>query len=222
MDEKRQIAMMRAFIGEDAREKAAEIEARAASQAEAQRQEEVKREKAKLEVSHKKDIAQVETEKRVRKAQQKKELDDQVLQKRVDCIDSIRDGARAKLGAFRSGGQYKDLIQQLTVQAAVVLEGDATVRCRPEDKGLINLAEASKQAGDLLKSRGRAAKAPGLTWDPVELTGEAAEKAVGGVFLSLKGDKKITCDNTLAARLDTCLEEFAPVVRHKLFGELSA
>eukprot|EP01062_Namystynia_karyoxenos_P020030 TRINITY_DN17578_c0_g1_i1.p1 TRINITY_DN17578_c0_g1~~TRINITY_DN17578_c0_g1_i1.p1 ORF type:complete len:227 (+),score=93.61 TRINITY_DN17578_c0_g1_i1:102-782(+) len=212
------LAQIGEFLKVGAREEAAEIEDKAKEAARAQRYQDVQRGKAKIDALFQKKFAQIDTDARVARAKQKKQLDDSVLQKRVDALDSVREGAQARLRQIRSGDSYKSLLQQLTVQAAFVLEGDAKVRCRQEDKALINLAEAEKGAAKCLADIGRAAK-PKLSWDTQMFTGAEAERVVGGVFLSLVGDKKITCDNTLAARLDTCLEEYAPVIRHQLFAE---
>eukprot|EP00660_Eupelagonema_oceanica_P002361 gene2361-6093_t len=56
-----------------------------------------------------------------------------------------------------------------------------------------------------------------LEWD----TRDLPARALGGVLLTLKEGSlehgSIACDNTLASRLATCLEEYAPVLRHELF-----
>eukprot|EP01062_Namystynia_karyoxenos_P057307 TRINITY_DN48279_c0_g1_i1.p2 TRINITY_DN48279_c0_g1~~TRINITY_DN48279_c0_g1_i1.p2 ORF type:complete len:231 (+),score=93.56 TRINITY_DN48279_c0_g1_i1:110-802(+) len=216
---RKQVEQMKQFILSEADEKAQEIVDKARNEAEATKQETLKREKEKVEVQFKKDVEALRTEERVRQAKHKKELDDSVLQGRVAATTAVQQAAAEILKRVTSNrDEYRKLLQQLTVQAAFILEGPALVRCRPADRELINLNDAAQKAEALLKQCGRG-RAITLKFDSQELP----EAQIGGVFLKLDGGDvqvgTITCDNTLRSRMTTCLEEYAPVLRHELFNE---
>merc|ERR1712070_1067735 len=91
----------------------------------------------------------------VKQAKQKKVEEDQVLQTRVNAVKNVKDVAMQKLGDALASPKYGELLQQLTVQGAFVLEGDALVSCRGEDKGKIDLAAAASAAEVHLQKVGR-------------------------------------------------------------------
>eukprot|EP01065_Artemidia_motanka_P045325 TRINITY_DN6635_c1_g1_i1.p2 TRINITY_DN6635_c1_g1~~TRINITY_DN6635_c1_g1_i1.p2 ORF type:complete len:231 (+),score=108.47 TRINITY_DN6635_c1_g1_i1:117-809(+) len=214
---RRQVEQMKAFIIEEAKEKAQEVEHKATSEAEAKKQDDVTAAKNRKDADIRQKLDAARMRLRVEHAKQKKGDDDKVLQKRVDAVGDVREAALEKLSGVLQHPEYGQLLQQLTVQGAFVLEGDALVRCRAEDKARINLAQAGERASQLLAEVGRP-KSVSLQWDTRPMTdAEARELEYGGVFMTLQGGSKITCDNTVLSRLGTCLEEYAPVLRHSLF-----
>eukprot|EP00756_Hemistasia_phaeocysticola_P047113 Hpha_TRINITY_DN21024_c0_g1::TRINITY_DN21024_c0_g1_i1::g.103385::m.103385/K02150/ATPeV1E, ATP6E; V-type H+-transporting ATPase subunit E len=215
---RKQVEQMKQFILSEAEERAHEIVEKAKSEAEARKQEDIKRGKGVLESAFKKNMEELKTQQRVAEAKAKKTLEDSVLESRVDATDSVRDAsARALTSMTQNQGEYRKLLLQLTVQAAYALEGPAKVSVRKEDQGLLDLKAAAQEAEQLLKESGRPRKIT-LKIDSEELPADR----LGGVFLTLDGGDVeiggITCDNTLASRLATCLEEYAPVLRRELFA----
>eukprot|EP00756_Hemistasia_phaeocysticola_P029097 Hpha_TRINITY_DN16209_c1_g6::TRINITY_DN16209_c1_g6_i1::g.13902::m.13902/K02150/ATPeV1E, ATP6E; V-type H+-transporting ATPase subunit E len=214
---RRQVEQMSTFIIEEAREKALEVEYRAASEAEAKKQEDARKAAEKKDAEVKKELDQARMRLRVEHAKLKKADDDKVLQHRVDAVECVRDASVQRLKSILDGSDYPQLLQQLTVQSAFALEGHADVRCRPEDRSKIDLQKAQIAAGELLRRVGRPRDIK-LEWEQKELTdAEKAALELGGVYLTLQGGTPITCDNTLVSRLGTCIEEYAPVLRHALF-----
>lgn len=137
------------------------------------------------------------------------------IKKRVSAVSSVKGEAAKKLQGVLTQPKYSELLQALVVQGAFVLEGDALVSCRQEDMGKINLQSAAAAAEERLREAGRPRKLT-LEFNKAPCN---APLELGGVFLCLAGDSKITCDNTLASRLATCMEEYAPILRHNLFQE---
>eukprot|EP01062_Namystynia_karyoxenos_P007721 TRINITY_DN12712_c0_g1_i1.p2 TRINITY_DN12712_c0_g1~~TRINITY_DN12712_c0_g1_i1.p2 ORF type:complete len:262 (+),score=118.81 TRINITY_DN12712_c0_g1_i1:92-787(+) len=214
---RRQVEQMKSFIIEEAKEKAQELEYKAMSEAERDKQENLRRERAKKDAEIHKELEAARMRLRVKHAKLKKQIDDEVLQHRVDAVDDVQRAAEDRLAKIINHADYKNLLQQLTVQGAFVLEGNAKVRCRPQDRPKIQLAEAAKRASQLLHHAGRPCDIR-LSFEEKTLSdAEQEELSLGGVFLTLDGDSKITCDNTVVSRLSTCLEEYAPVLRHSLF-----
>eukprot|EP01065_Artemidia_motanka_P035886 TRINITY_DN43790_c0_g1_i1.p1 TRINITY_DN43790_c0_g1~~TRINITY_DN43790_c0_g1_i1.p1 ORF type:complete len:231 (+),score=99.61 TRINITY_DN43790_c0_g1_i1:78-770(+) len=216
---RKQVEQMKQFILSEADERAQEIIDKARSEAEARKQEDLKRGKTIVEADFKKSVEELRTQQRVRQAKAKKGLDDSVLAKRVEATTSIREAAFAGLQRMTSDKrQYSKLLQQLTVQAAFVLEGPAKVQMRAADQDLVDLPAAAREAEKLLTRNGRS-RSITLRLDEEKLPADR----YGGVFLTLEGGDVttggITCDNTLSSRLGTCLEEYAPVLRHELFLE---
>ena len=159
-----------------------------------------------------------------------------VLTEADAVCNSLKDEAKAKMADVSQGAGYKDLLSDLIVEALIRLnEPSITLVCRQQDLGTVQAV--AKPAADKFVA---AAKASGLEHmaacakgcnvsvstdnflpaGPEKVASPDLPSCLGGI-VALNGNNTISCSNTLDARLDIAFEEQLPVIRAKLFGNMT-
>jgi len=216
-DTDRRIKQMVAFIRQEARDKAEEIEVRAKEECNVEVMKMTDREKAKMREEFKQREKRIEIENKIKK---QKVLDGY----RMELLKS-EDSKKAELRQMvvdrfskvtKNSGNYKEFLKQALIQAFLLIwdEDEVSVSCRSEDasvvKGMI------QSALDVVKSR---AKKECNTTLNMKVTFDGKPvKCSGGVIASARGGK-VVCDNTLDARLGIVMRTELPLIRSRLFGK---
>jgi len=223
----RQIAQVIAFIKQEAREKAEEIEQR--TEAEFQidflhrknalcasiKDEYEKKKKDKL-ILKKIGQSQRITESRLKRM---RERDGVMKQLKIEVIE--------KLAEISKNPQYPELIKFLIIQGLMTIaENQVSLKCRKEDLNIVRTQVdiALKHYQEFIKnSTGIVPKCriEINTTDflpPSPRKGVAGVSCCGGIILSARNET-IICSNTLESRLDLCFEHLVPQMRGILFGE---
>lgn len=212
----RQIDQMRAFILQEAKEKAAEIRAKT-------KQEEDKQ-LSMLNVEGRRAIQDEFTEKRKNLDVQKRIITAQQSQKqlarkmntRESLLDKVLAESQEKLKALSAGAQYKGLLQKLIVQGLIkLLEEDVKIKCRKADVSLVESISAAsvKEYQQVMKTNCGKDMVCNIRIDKKSFV---KEDSAGGVIL-MGHHNKIGCDNTLDTRLRLAFDDLKPVVRAVLF-----
>ena len=206
MDSDRQISQMKQFILSEAKEKAEEIKTKADNEAYAWRNETSKRMKEDIDRQCMKELDMHKVEKRVEQANKLKSQRDRVLAARAEAVEDLEAKSKEnlqKLVADKS--KYQVLFKALMKQAADAVQSssgaatNAIVRVRSADKSLAN---------DNLKVNENVT----LTVDTTFLK----DDVIGGCTL-IAQQGRIVCNNTIAHRLENCVEEvclFCKTVRY--------
>lgn len=216
-DTDRRIKQMVAFIRQEARDKAEEIEVRAKEECNVEVMKMTDREKAKMRDEFKQREKRIEIENKIKK---QKVLDGY----RMELLKA-EDGKKSELkqmvvdrfsAVTKDAGKYKAFLKQAMIQAFLLIwdEDEVSVSCRKEDasvvKSLIQPAldevtkRAQKECKENLKMK--------ATFDNKSI------KCSGGVRVSARGGK-VVCDNTLDARLNIVMRTELPMIRERLFGK---
>jgi len=201
-----------------------------ASEIEVKTEEEFTIEKARLVQTQKQKIAadfarreqQVQVDKKIAHSHEITRSRLAILRAREKGVQRVLEQSSKQLEQLSKGGDYKDLLVKLILQALDKLgdETEVTVQCREEDKDIA--AEAVDIARD---ARQKASKPVKLTLDSTHYLAPSRERAgpktlttcSGGVVLSARG--RIFCDNTLDVRLKYAYEQLVPQIRQNLFGQ---
>jgi len=217
-----QLQNMVKFIEKEAMEKASEIEVKT--------EEEFTIEKARLVQTQKQKIAadfarreqQVQVDKKIAHSHEITRSRLAILRAREKGVQRVLEQSSKQLEQLSKGGDYKDLLVKLILQALDKLgdENEVTVQCREEDKDIA--AEAVDIASDARQKAGKPVK---LSLDSKHFLPPSRERAgpktlktcSGGVVLSARG--RIFCDNTLDVRLKYAYEKLVPQIRQNLFGQ---
>mmetsp|Transcript_43926 Transcript_43926/g.108186 ORF Transcript_43926/g.108186 Transcript_43926/m.108186 type:complete len:225 (-) Transcript_43926:152-826(-) len=212
----KQIDQMVNFILSEAKEKASDIERKAEEDFNIEKLKIVEGTKKKIRTEFENKAKKVVTQVAINKSTAVNRARLRKIAERQEIIAKVKDQA-AGLLAKKVGnqGEYKALIVDLIVQGALqLLEKEVLVRCRPEDKSVVEgcLKDASAKYADFIKKSCGATVSLTLTMDSKTLPASA----IGGVVLACHGGK-ITLDNTLNARLGLVMENDKPEIRKQLF-----
>eukprot|EP01064_Diplonema_japonicum_P015667 TRINITY_DN2343_c1_g1_i1.p1 TRINITY_DN2343_c1_g1~~TRINITY_DN2343_c1_g1_i1.p1 ORF type:complete len:224 (+),score=94.17 TRINITY_DN2343_c1_g1_i1:56-673(+) len=199
----RQIEQMKQFILSEAKEKAEEIQTKAKNEAYAWKNEQSKKQKEEIDRMCAKEMEQYRISKRVAHANEIKAQRDKVLNARIVAMDGLRDTALTDLNQLTKGSDYDALLKALTQQAIEAVSGsgskDVVISCKKADKSKVEKALNSVSG---IKAT--------LSKDFLD------DDVVGGVYAQAQ-QGKIVCNNTLKHRLENCMEEIMPILRHGLF-----
>jgi len=216
-DTERRIKQMVAFIRQEARDKAEEIEVRAKEECNVEVMKMTDREKAKMREEFKQREKRIEIENKITK---QKVLDGY----RMELLKA-EDGKKAELkemvksrfsAVTKNAGKYKEFLRQAMIQAFLLIwdEEQITVSCRKQDQSVVK--SLMQSVLDEVKSRAKKECDTELkmqaSFNPKPI------KCSGGVVVSARGGK-VVCDNTLDARLNIVMRTELPMVREKLFGK---
>jgi len=216
-DTERRIKQMVAFIRQEARDKAEEIEVRAKEECNVEVMKMTDREKAKMREEFKQREKRIEIENKITK---QKVLDGY----RMELLKA-EDGKKTELkemvkkrfaGVVKDSGKYKEFLKQAMIQAFLLIwdEDEVTVSCRKQDQSVVkNLMQ-----GALDEVKSRAQKECNTTLKMNATFNNKPVKCSGGVIVSARGGK-VVCDNTLDARLNIVMRTELPMVRERLFGK---
>mmetsp|Transcript_33867 Transcript_33867/g.49792 ORF Transcript_33867/g.49792 Transcript_33867/m.49792 type:complete len:245 (+) Transcript_33867:115-849(+) len=146
------------------------------------------------------------------KMKSREELLDQLISKVTDKLVAIANDKSA----------YEAYIVKLIVQACIKLqETDVQIRCREEDKSVVELALGKAQDEFKTFMTENASTVPELNLSLSETFLPPAPPQVGlscaGGIVALAKGGRIKCDNTFDRRMEQAFEALKPVVRHNLF-----
>jgi len=212
----KQIDQMVNFILSEAKEKASDIERKAEEDFNIEKLKIVEGTKKKIRTEFENKAKKVVTQVAINKSTAVNRARLRKIAERQEIIAKVKDQSAGLLAKkVANQGEYKALIVDLIVQGALqLLEKEVMVRCRPEDKSVVEgaLKDASAKYTDFIKKSCGANTPLTLTMDPKTLP----PSAIGGVVLACHGGK-ITLDNTLNARLGLVMENDKPEIRRQLF-----
>jgi len=216
-DTDRRIKQMVAFIRQEARDKAEEIEVRAKEECNVEVMKMTDREKAKMRDEFKQREKRIEIENKIKK---QKVLDGY----RMELLKA-EDAKKGELKQMvvdrfakvtKDASKYKAFLKAAMIQAFLLIwdEDEVSVSCRKEDASVVK--SLVPQALDEVKKR--ASKETGMNLKMAATFNPKAVKVSGGVIVSARGGKVI-CDNSLDARLNIVMRTELPMVRERLFGK---
>jgi V-type H+-transporting ATPase subunit E len=216
-DTERRIKQMVAFIRQEARDKAEEIEVRAKEECNVEVMKMTDREKAKMREEFKQREKRIEIENKITK---QKVLDGyrmELLKAEDSKKTELKEMAQKRFaGVVKDSGKYKEFLKQAMIQAFLLIwdEDEVTVSCRKQDQSVVkNLMQ-----GALDEVKSRAQKDCNTELKMNATFNNKPVKCSGGVIVSARGGK-VVCDNTLDARLNIVMRTELPMVRERLFGK---
>ncbi|XP_066920215.1 V-type proton ATPase subunit E-like [Clytia hemisphaerica] len=211
-DVKKQIEHMMAFIHQEAKEKAEEIEAKAEEEFNIEKARLVQQERIKVMGYYEKKEKQIDLQRKIQRSNFLNQSRLQSLKTQDDHIQKILDETRSRLGEVtKDKNQYKNILNGLLTQCLYqLLEPTAQIRCRRDDLELVkeikdeclkNYREKTKKECDL----------------QIDSNNYLPESCSGGLELLAKGGR-IRVTNTLESRLDLMSRQMLPEIRETLFG----
>merc|ERR1712070_1224135 len=177
--------------------------------------------KLKIQEEYEKKEKNRETEKRIKVSADILASRKAKMLSREELMKTLLVDARKQVSKVTSdGGKYGKLLQKLIVQGLVKLdETDVVIYTIAKDQGAVKkvIEAAKKEYVALMKAEcGEDVKCK------IAVNEEAKkmlpDSRIGGVFLTGYGGR-LTCDNTLEARLNLIYEEELPIIRQTLFGK---
>lgn len=217
-DYARQIQQMVEFIKQEANEKANEIRVAADEEFNIQKLNLVEAEKVKIRKEYERKAGQIEVKKKIEYSTQLNASRLRLLQARDDFLNTTLTHAHENLGSIvKDQAGYKKLLVQLIVQGVTKLHADnALVRCRKEDVAVCKAAiDETKSQWSKLAS----GPCPQLSLDETKYLPPAkgeGETCAGGVVIVAENGR-ISCNNTLDARLKSTFAACLPEMRKTLF-----
>jgi len=211
----RRIKQMVAFIKQEAKDKAEEINVRASEECNVEVLKMVDREKAKFREHYRQQEKRVEIEAKIEKQQKLDEFRMELLKFQDEKLGDLKEMAKKRFaGIVADKATYKKFLQETIMQCIFKIwdESAVTVHCRQEDRSLV---------GKVMNSALQAAKerAESETGEEFTMTVTLAERPIncsGGVVVTARNGK-VKCDNTLDARLEIGISKDLPYVRDQLF-----
>eukprot|EP00658_Telonema_sp_P-2_P059183 TRINITY_DN4791_c0_g1_i5.p1 TRINITY_DN4791_c0_g1~~TRINITY_DN4791_c0_g1_i5.p1 ORF type:complete len:217 (+),score=105.81 TRINITY_DN4791_c0_g1_i5:26-676(+) len=211
MAEDRQIQSMIDFIEREAHEKAEELDQAAQEEYDVEKMRLVEAEKAKIRTGLEKKKKQVEIDRRVASAHHSKKQRIRLMEERGKVLDDLKDVCKSKiLGIVQDAKQYKVLMATLINQSVAAIQDDCLVQCASEDEAIVKALFSEAQA-EYTKNTGNKVS---ITMSADKLN---REETWGGVIVR-SADGRITCNNTLVARMSHCFEEQLPRIRFNLLN----
>lgn len=221
-----QVAQMREFILNEAKDKAEEIDAKALQEFTIEKFKIVSQTKQKVRDEYQKKTKQLETQHAIQRSSAINKSRLEKIRARQDILMKVSDEAKQGLmEELKKDASNKDFITKLIVQGLLMLlEEDVEVRCRASDDGIVAAcldAAAKEYSAVILRETGRTktvkcslSKSNKL---PPAPTGAPGPSCLGGVVL-VCASSTITIDNTIDARLSLVLEQAKPEIRKLLFS----
>jgi len=216
-DTERRIKQMVAFIRQEARDKAEEIEVRAKEECNVEVMKMTDREKAKMREEFKQREKRIEIENKITK---QKVLDGyrmELLKAEDNKKGELKEMVVKRFSSVtKNSGKYKDFLKQAMIQAFLLIwdEDEVTVSCRKQDQSVVK----SLMDSALSEVKSRAKKECNTNLKMQATFNNKPIKCSGGVVVSARGGK-VVCDNTLDARLNIVMRTELPLVRERLFGK---
>lgn len=211
-DVQKQIRQMVAFIDQEANEKAAEIDAKAAEEFAIEKDNLVNQQKQKILQFFSKKEKQIELQRKIQQSNLQNQARISILKAREELVQKMRDQAVTELAKIpQDSDKYLGLLTNLIAQSLYRLtERDVFIKCREQDLNLVNQAATQAKAmyKNELKKEARV----------VVLQQYLSPQIAGGIE-AYTSDGKIKIINTLEARLNMMFMQMIPEIREKLFGK---
>ncbi|XP_038048861.1 V-type proton ATPase subunit E-like [Patiria miniata] len=209
---KKQIQHMMAFIDQEAREKAEEIEAKAEEEFQIEKGRLVQQQRLKIMEYYERKEKNLELQKKIQQSNMLNQARLRVLKCREDHVMAILDEARLRLGeVIQDRNKYAQILKGLLGQGLYqLMEKKVTVRCKECDLALVK--EQTKAAlADYKKAANRDCE---VKFDEENFLGA---DITGGIEM-YTANNKIKVTNTLESRLDLMSRQMLPEVRKIMFG----
>lgn len=215
-DTDRRINQMVAFIRQEARDKAEEIQVRAKEECNVEVLKMVDKEKAKLREQFKQQDKRVEIEGKI----QRQKLVDKYRMELLKSQDAKKVQLQEECGkalgnVTKDAGRYKAFLKNAMIQAFIKIwdEAEVQVSCRKEDAKLVQslMDEALKNVVSRAKNECAEELSMKATFNKTPI------RCLGGVLVTARGGR-VVCDNTLDARLTIVMKNELPYVRNHLFS----
>ncbi|KAK8861469.1 hypothetical protein IAR55_002289 [Kwoniella newhampshirensis] len=200
---------MVAFISQEAREKAREIQVKADEEFAIEKAKIVRQESLAIDAQYEKKRKQAEVGWKISQSTAINTSRIKILRSRNDHLEAIFDEASKQVKALSTGGSYAEAVENLILEILLMLLAPGiTLAHRPKDDDLVKKAAegAQKRYTEL---SGRESK--------IEFDGSLPDDSAGGVIGSTMGGR-IKVDNTLGERLKILQDKMLPELRHDLFG----
>jgi len=220
-DGEKQIGQMVSFILHEAKQKAAELESKAREEFNITKMQIVKDQREKIRKEFGAKQKRLETQQAIARSTAINNARLKRVTARTEALDSAMTGVKQKLQAItKDPSKYKELITSLIVQGSLkVLEDKVQVRCRQEDRPLVQsaFAEAERAYSTQIKRQTGVERKVALSIDTGKsLLSKGKGAVIGGVVLCCHGGL-ITVDNTLDSRLRLVEEQDKPAIRQMMF-----
>ncbi|XP_072045218.1 V-type proton ATPase subunit E-like isoform X2 [Amphiura filiformis] len=211
-DVQKQIKHMMAFIDQEAREKAEEIEAKAEEEFQIEKGRLVQQQRLKIMEHYEKKEKNLDLQKKIQQSNMMNQARLKVLKCREDHVQGLLEEARQRLGeVVKDRARYGQMLKGLIAQGLYqMLEPKVIIRCKERDVSLVqeNINNA------LADYKAATNKTCDVSIDTQHYLGP---EVTGGIELSAPNGKiKIT--NTLESRLDLISRQMMPFIRETLFG----
>ncbi|KAL1410330.1 V-ATPase V1 sector subunit E [Vanrija albida] len=201
---------MVAFISQEAREKAREIQVKADEEFAIEKAKIVRQESLAIDALYEKKRKQAEVGWKIAQSTALNQSRLEVLRKRDEHLQELFEKASNKVKALADGKDYPAAVELLILEVLLLLLAtDVTIAHRPKDKALV--AKASK--GALKQYKDLAGRESTLTFEET-----ISDDSAGGIIGSTLAGR-IKVDNTLAERLKLLEEKMLPELREDLFGK---
>lgn len=211
-DVQKQIEHMKAFIEQEANEKAEEIDAKAEEEFNIEKGRLVQQHRVKVMEFYERKEKQIELQKKIQNSNLLNNGRLRVLKCREDHIKSLTDDSRKELVVLsKDEAGYKKLLEGLIVQGFYqLIEDTVIIRCREKDLKLVE-AVVDNAIADFTAAAKRDVKVS------VDKTNFLSPDIAGGVELYSQNGK-IKVENTLESRLDLICNQMLPELKEMLFG----
>jgi len=203
---------MMAFIHQEAKEKAEEIDAKAEEEFNIEKTRLVQQERLKVMAYYEKKEKQIDLQRKIQRSNFLNHARLQLLKSQDDHIQKILDETRSKLGEVANDkNKYKSILNGLLTQCLYqLLEPTAQIRCRRDDLELVKEIK-----DECLKAYTEKTKKECEL--QIDSNNYLPDSCAGGLELLAKGGR-IRVTNTLESRLDLMSRQMLPEIRQTLFG----
>ncbi|OCF30489.1 V-type H+-transporting ATPase subunit E [Kwoniella heveanensis BCC8398] len=200
---------MVAFISQEAREKAREIQVKADEEFAIEKAKIVRQESLAIDAQYEKKRKQAEVGWKISQSTAINNSRIKILRSRNDHLEAIFDEANKQVKELSEGDKYKEAIENLILEVLLkLLSEKVTLAHRPRDADVVKKATSAAQKR-YKELSGRETQ--------VEYDQSLPDDSAGGVIGSSMAGR-IKVDNTLGARLTILEEKMLPELRHDLFG----
>ncbi|RSH84390.1 V-ATPase V1 sector subunit E [Apiotrichum porosum] len=201
---------MVAFISQEAREKAREIQVKADEEFAIEKAKIVRQESLAIDAQYEKKRKQAEVGWKIAQSTALNQSRLEVLRKRDENLQTLFEEANKQVTALADGKDYPAAMELLILEILLLLlSTDVNIVHRPKDEALVKSASdaALKQYKEM---SGREST--------IVFAADLADDSAGGVIGSAMVGR-IKVDNTLSARLKILEEKMLPELREDLFGK---
>lgn len=227
VEAQKQIQQMIEFILNEAKDKANEIEARALQDFNIEKLKLVQSYKDSIRNDLKKKVKKLEVERAIARSTAVNKARLKKMAARAQVLTEVVQLTRKRLCELSTNASvYEPLLVDLLTQSMIkLLEPTVIVRCRQSDLEVVESAIPKavkkfkeilhKECGVSMNVEARIDRENFLYPAPTSMEQNSRYCSGGIVVTNLDG--KVTCNNTLDARLDLVIQNDAPVIRSKLF-----
>ena len=201
---------MVAFISQEAREKAREIQVKADEEFAIEKAKIVRQESLAIDAQYEKKYKQAQVGWKISQSTALNQSRLEVLRRRDEHLHSLFDDASKQVKDLADGNEYDKALELLILEVLLLLLAkDVEVAHRPKD------AEIIKKAADgaIKKYKDISGRESEISFDP-SLNDDNAGGIIGSTMHG-----RIKIDNTLEARLKILEDQMLPELREDLFGK---